>query len=57
MGHLDGRHEFPRFCIAGTMDMKACLLQKFSPVERNQDTIAISIDIELASSICYHNPH
>ncbi|KAL0462015.1 UNVERIFIED_CONTAM: Chloroplastic group IIB intron splicing facilitator CRS2-B, chloroplastic [Sesamum latifolium] len=41
MEHLDGRREFPRFCIGvgnppGTMDMKAFLLQKFSALEREQ---------------------
>lgn len=41
MGHLDGRRHFPRLCIGigkppGTMDMRAFLLQKFSPVERKQ---------------------
>ncbi|XP_052877578.1 chloroplastic group IIB intron splicing facilitator CRS2-B, chloroplastic-like isoform X2 [Gossypium arboreum] len=41
MGHLDGGREFPRLCIGignppGAMDMKAYLLQKFSPAERNQ---------------------
>ncbi|EPS60443.1 hypothetical protein M569_14357, partial [Genlisea aurea] len=41
MEHLEGRRSFPRFCIGvgnppGTMDMKAFLLQKFSPTERQQ---------------------
>ncbi|KAL3527036.1 hypothetical protein ACH5RR_011692 [Cinchona calisaya] len=41
MEHLDGRREFPRFCIGvgnppGTMDRKAFLLQKFGAVERKQ---------------------
>ncbi|XP_052877577.1 chloroplastic group IIB intron splicing facilitator CRS2-B, chloroplastic-like isoform X1 [Gossypium arboreum] len=44
MGHLDGGREFPRLCIGignppGAMDMKAYLLQKFSPAERNQRRI------------------
>ncbi|XP_073044812.1 chloroplastic group IIB intron splicing facilitator CRS2-B, chloroplastic-like isoform X2 [Primulina eburnea] len=43
MQHLDGRREFPRFCIGvgnppGTMDMRAYLLQKFSPLDRRQST-------------------
>ncbi|CAL9230485.1 unnamed protein product [Arabidopsis halleri] len=41
MGHLDGRRNFPRLSIGigkppGNMDMKAFLLQKFSPLERKQ---------------------
>ncbi|KAM7520258.1 hypothetical protein LguiB_019220 [Lonicera macranthoides] len=44
--HLDGRRDFPRFCIGignppGTMDMKAFLLQKFSLVERKQVDVAL----------------
>lgn len=44
--HLDGCREFPRFCIGignppGTMDMKAFLLQKFSPAERKQIDTAL----------------
>lgn len=46
MQHLDGRREFPRFCIGvgnppGTMDMKAFLLQKFSPLDRRQVDAAL----------------
>ncbi|KAI5684296.1 hypothetical protein M9H77_05524 [Catharanthus roseus] len=46
MEHLDGCREFPRFCIGignppGTMDLKAFLLQKFSPVERQQIDAAL----------------
>ncbi|AED92251.1 CRS2-like protein [Arabidopsis thaliana] len=41
MGHLDGRRNFPRLSIGigkppGNMDMKAFLLQKFSPLEQKQ---------------------
>ncbi|CAN8256128.1 unnamed protein product [Cochlearia groenlandica] len=41
MAHLDGRKTFPRLSIGigsppGNMDMKAFLLQKFSPLERKQ---------------------
>ncbi|CAN7067990.1 hypothetical protein IGI04_041349 [Brassica rapa subsp. trilocularis] len=41
MGNLDGRRNFPRLSIGighppGNMDMKAFLLQKFSPSERKQ---------------------
>lgn len=46
MGHLDGCRGFPRLCIGignppGTMDLKAFLLQKFSPVEREQIDAAL----------------
>ncbi|GLT41140.1 hypothetical protein SLA2020_152260 [Shorea laevis] len=51
MGHLDGGREFPRLCIGignppGTMDMKAFLLQKFSPVEQNQIDAALEQGVE-----------
>ncbi|KAL2457564.1 Chloroplastic group IIB intron splicing facilitator CRS2-B [Forsythia ovata] len=51
MEHLDGRREFPRFCIGignppGTMDMKAFLLQKFSVVEREQVDAALEQGVE-----------
>ncbi|XP_010524354.1 PREDICTED: chloroplastic group IIB intron splicing facilitator CRS2-B, chloroplastic [Tarenaya hassleriana] len=41
IGNLNGRRHFPRLCIGigkppGMMDLKAFLLQKFSPVERKQ---------------------
>ncbi|XP_042056715.1 chloroplastic group IIB intron splicing facilitator CRS2-B, chloroplastic-like [Salvia splendens] len=53
MEHLDGRREFPRFCIGignppGTMDMKAFLLQKFSTTERKQVDAALEQGIEAA---------
>ncbi|KAL2499438.1 Chloroplastic group IIB intron splicing facilitator CRS2-B [Abeliophyllum distichum] len=51
MEHLDGRREFPRFCIGignppGTMDMKAFLLQKFSVLEREQVDAALEQGVE-----------
>ncbi|XP_057809605.1 chloroplastic group IIB intron splicing facilitator CRS2-B, chloroplastic-like isoform X1 [Salvia miltiorrhiza] len=56
MEHLDGRREFPRFCIGignppGTMDMKAFLLQKFSTLERRQVDAALEQGIEAARSL------
>lgn len=56
MGHLDGCREFPRLCIGignppGTMDMKAFLLQKFSPVERKQVDEALEQGIEAVRSL------
>ncbi|CAA6665319.1 unnamed protein product [Spirodela intermedia] len=46
MDHLDGCREFPRLSIGignppGKMDMKAFLLQKFSPQEREQIDAAL----------------
>ncbi|GJU49467.1 chloroplastic group IIB intron splicing facilitator CRS2-B, chloroplastic-like protein [Tanacetum coccineum] len=56
--HLDGRREFPRFCIGigdppGTMDMKAFLLQKFSEVERKQIEAALEQGVDAVRSL--HN--
>ncbi|KAL0431324.1 UNVERIFIED_CONTAM: Chloroplastic group IIB intron splicing facilitator CRS2-B, chloroplastic [Sesamum radiatum] len=56
MEHLDGRREFPRFCIGvgnppGTMDMKAYLLQKFSALEREQVDAALEQGIEAARTL------
>lgn len=51
MDHLDGCREFPRLCIGignppGTMDMKAFLLQKFSPTEREQIDASLEQGVE-----------
>ncbi|MBA0687109.1 hypothetical protein Goari_014671, partial [Gossypium aridum] len=51
MGHLDGNREFPLLYIgignpSGAMDMKAYLLQKFSPAERNQIDEALEQGVE-----------
>ncbi|XP_051114472.1 chloroplastic group IIB intron splicing facilitator CRS2-B, chloroplastic-like [Andrographis paniculata] len=56
MEHLDGRREFPRFCIGignppGMMDMKAYLLQKFSPIERQQVDDALEQGVEAARTL------
>ncbi|KAK6152870.1 hypothetical protein DH2020_012509 [Rehmannia glutinosa] len=56
MEHLDGRREFPRFCIGvgnppGTMDMKAFLLQKFSPLEREQVDAALEQGVEATRTL------
>ncbi|KAL0287867.1 UNVERIFIED_CONTAM: Chloroplastic group IIB intron splicing facilitator CRS2-B, chloroplastic [Sesamum angustifolium] len=56
MEHLDGRREFPRFCIGignppGTMDMKAYLLQKFSTLEREQVDAALEQGVEAARTL------
>ncbi|XP_027073491.1 chloroplastic group IIB intron splicing facilitator CRS2-B, chloroplastic-like [Coffea arabica] len=56
MEHLDGRREFPRFCIGignppGTMDMKAFLLQKFSTVEREQIDAALEQGVEAVRAL------
>ncbi|KAH6797069.1 Peptidyl-tRNA hydrolase family protein [Perilla frutescens var. hirtella] len=56
MEHLDGRREFPRFCIGvgnppGTMDMKAFLLQKFSTLERKQVDAALEQGVEAVRSL------
>lgn len=54
--HLDGRREFPRFCIGignppGTMDMKAFLLQKFSDVERKEIDAALAQGVDAVRSL------
>nr|XP_043615110.1 chloroplastic group IIB intron splicing facilitator CRS2-B, chloroplastic-like isoform X2 [Erigeron canadensis] len=54
--HLDGRREFPRFCIGigdppGTMDMKAFLLQKFSDVERKEIDAALEQGVDAVRSL------
>ncbi|PWA60626.1 Peptidyl-tRNA hydrolase [Artemisia annua] len=54
--HLEGRREFPRFCIGigdppGTMDMKAFLLQKFSEVERKQIDAALEQGVDAVRSL------
>lgn len=51
MDHLDGCRDFPRLCIGignppGTMDMKAFLLQKFSPTEREQIDASLEQGVE-----------
>ncbi|MBA0549035.1 hypothetical protein Golob_020096 [Gossypium lobatum] len=56
MGHLDGSREFPRLCIGignppGAMDMKAYLLQKFSPAERNQINEALEQGVEAVRTL------
>ncbi|XP_060193656.1 chloroplastic group IIB intron splicing facilitator CRS2-B, chloroplastic isoform X1 [Lycium barbarum] len=56
MEHLDGRREFPRFCIGignppGTMDMKAYLLQKFSDLERKQVNAALDQGVEAVRTV------
>ncbi|KAK4367975.1 hypothetical protein RND71_011767 [Anisodus tanguticus] len=56
MEHLDGRREFPRFCIGignppGTMDMKAYLLQKFSDTERKQVDAALDQGVEAIRTV------
>lgn len=56
MGHLSGRKEFPRLCIGignppGTMDMKAFLLQKFSPTERPQIDAALEQGVEAVRNL------
>ncbi|KAG8489293.1 hypothetical protein CXB51_017343 [Gossypium anomalum] len=56
MGHLDGSREFPRLCIGignppGAMDMKAYLLQKFSPAERNQIDEALEQGVEAVRTL------
>ncbi|KAL3525475.1 hypothetical protein ACH5RR_013847 [Cinchona calisaya] len=56
MEHLDGRREFPRFCIGignppGTMDLKAFLLQKFSSVEREQIDAAVEQGVEAVRAL------
>ncbi|KAK4740905.1 hypothetical protein SAY87_024493 [Trapa incisa] len=59
VAHLDGRREFPRLCIGignppGTMDAKAFLLQKFSPVERGQINTALGQGVEAARTLILH---
>ncbi|CAA2980882.1 chloroplastic group IIB intron splicing facilitator CRS2-B, chloroplastic isoform X2 [Olea europaea var. sylvestris] len=56
MEHLDGRREFPRFCIGignppGAMDMKAYLLQKFSAIEREQVDAAMEQGVEAVRTL------
>uniref|UniRef100_A0A162A653 Chloroplastic group IIB intron splicing facilitator CRS2, chloroplastic n=1 Tax=Daucus carota subsp. sativus TaxID=79200 RepID=A0A162A653_DAUCS len=56
MEHLDGRREFPRFCIGignppGTMDMKAYLLQKFSLIERKQVDAALEQGVDAVRTL------
>ncbi|KAJ7975750.1 Peptidyl-tRNA hydrolase family protein [Quillaja saponaria] len=56
IGHLEGSREFPRLCIGignppGTMDMKAYLLQKFSPVERKQIDSALEQGVEAVRTL------
>ncbi|CAH1421406.1 unnamed protein product [Lactuca virosa] len=56
MEHLDGRREFPRFCIGignppGTMDMKAFLLQKFSDVEQKEIDGALAQGVDAVRSL------
>ncbi|CAI9758401.1 unnamed protein product [Fraxinus pennsylvanica] len=56
MEHLDGRREFPRFCIGignppGTMDMKAFLLQKFSAKERERVDAAMEQAVEAVRTL------
>ncbi|CAN0902222.1 Chloroplastic group IIB intron splicing facilitator CRS2-B, chloroplastic [Linum grandiflorum] len=54
--HLDGCRQFPRLCIGignppGTMDMKAFLLQRFSPTERTQIDIATEQGVEAVTNL------
>ncbi|XP_010264449.1 PREDICTED: chloroplastic group IIB intron splicing facilitator CRS2-B, chloroplastic-like [Nelumbo nucifera] len=56
MDHLDGCREFPRLCIGignppGTMDMRAYLLQKFSPEERKQVDAALEQGLEAVRTL------
>ncbi|KDO59047.1 hypothetical protein CISIN_1g026076mg [Citrus sinensis] len=56
MNHLDGCREFPRLCIGignppGKMDMKAYLLQKFSPIEREQIDAALEQGVEAVRTL------
>ncbi|CAK7344313.1 unnamed protein product [Dovyalis caffra] len=56
MDHLDGCREFPRLCIGignppGTMDMKAFLLQKFSPTEREQIDASLEQGVEAVRAL------
>ncbi|XP_075510540.1 chloroplastic group IIB intron splicing facilitator CRS2-B, chloroplastic-like [Primulina tabacum] len=56
MQHLAGRREFPRFFIGvgnppGTMDMRAYLLQKFSPVDRRQVDAALEQGTEAVRTL------
>lgn len=56
MGHLDGRKEFPRLSIGignppGTMDMRAFLLQRFSPAERKQIDAALEQGVEAVRTL------
>ncbi|CAN1159291.1 Chloroplastic group IIB intron splicing facilitator CRS2-B, chloroplastic [Linum perenne] len=54
--HLDGCRQFPRLCIGignppGTMDVKAFLLQRFSPTERPQIDAAKEQGVEAATNL------
>ncbi|CAI0400220.1 unnamed protein product [Linum tenue] len=54
--HLDGCRQFPRLCIGignppGTMDMKAFLLQRFSPTERVQIDLATEQGVEAVTNL------
>ncbi|CAA7018169.1 unnamed protein product [Microthlaspi erraticum] len=59
MGHLDGRRTFPRLSIGignppGNMDMRAFLLQKFSPLERKQIDEALEQGNEAVKTLVLH---
>ncbi|XP_039125921.1 chloroplastic group IIB intron splicing facilitator CRS2, chloroplastic [Dioscorea cayenensis subsp. rotundata] len=54
--HLDGSREFPRLCIGignppGSMDMRAFLLQKFSPTERDQVDSALEQGLDAVRTL------
>ncbi|KAJ0989178.1 hypothetical protein J5N97_007534 [Dioscorea zingiberensis] len=54
--HLDGSREFPRLCIGignppGTMDMRAFLLQQFSPTERDQVDSALEQGVDAVRTL------
>ncbi|KAH7682586.1 Peptidyl-tRNA hydrolase protein [Dioscorea alata] len=54
--HLDGSREFPRLCIGignppGSMDMRAFLLQKFSPTERDQVDSALEQGVDAVRTL------
>lgn len=56
MEHLDGSRDFPRLCIGignppGSMDMRAYLLQKFSPEEREQADAALEQGMEAVRTL------
>ncbi|KAK1297857.1 hypothetical protein QJS10_CPB14g00373 [Acorus calamus] len=56
MDHLDGCREFPRLCIGignppGTMDMRAYLLQKFSPEEYDQVESAMEQGVDAVRTL------
>ncbi|KAJ8436634.1 hypothetical protein Cgig2_029880 [Carnegiea gigantea] len=59
MGHLDGRKGFPRLSIGignppGTMDMRAFLLQRFSPAERKQIDAALEQGVEAVRTLVHN---